>query len=458
MSRTLAALALSVPLAAGCAASPGTAPGSAPASLGAAPNGQPCRVSGATQSTAILDPIYGTTATPAPAGTPLPTCTPWVTVTPSPGPTPTALPTHVAVRGGGPAIRVSSAPQNLTLSPRDESLGRVALGPAMAAVSWDRSLTVLSGSGTRTIPVSDVLGADASAGVAVSPRGRIHVIGGGRYAYSDDGGGSWSPPVSAPARGEAHLVVDSDGCARAFWRTDGAIRTAKQELDGSWGEETWLGVGGDYDAVRTEEGIVALTTSPGAVHRFPGGWTATLGHASRVDLHYGHGELVAGMARGGDRAVIARSLDGGLTWTECLVQRVAGTVRDVAVVPTEQGPYAALWILDDGDFPSVILSRVHWKVGVQCGVWPEPGQVDELERAPFIAAPRLFGIGCAQTSFRVASQAGSALMAFTCLDDGGSADIFVSRLSASGFFSGPAQGGARAGEGASRDDYLGELP
>lgn len=457
MNRMLVCLTLCGCLAIGCAAPAGGSLDGPTAAQGSASDDAPCRGSAA-PPLAILDPIYGSSATITPHGTPVPTCTPGPGTTPTPGPTPTSMPTQVAGYGSGPSIRIASAPQNLTLSPNHESLGRAAAGGGVRAVTWDRSLTLLTGAGTKTMPASVMLGVEAEAGVAVSPRGRIHVVGGRRYTYSDDGGVSWVPPVFSPVSRDPHMVVDWDGRVRAFWRAGGVILTAKQELDGTWGGETSLGAGGDYDAVRARDCVVALTSSPALVYRFPGGRAAALERAGRVDLHYDRGELLAGMVRGGDRAVIGRSLDGGFTWEECLVQRVGGAVRDVAVVPTEQGPYAVLWILDDGTFPSVMVSRVHWRRGARCGVWPEPGQVDELERAPFIHAPRLFAIGCPQTHFRVVGHAGSSLMAFTCLDGGGRADIFASRMAASGFFSGPSHGGARAGEEAPYDDYLGDLP
>jgi hypothetical protein len=371
------------------------------------------------------------------------------------------LATSIVKHGSGPPVRISSAPQNITLSPQNENVVRVAIGAGKRAVTWDQSLTLFTGAGAKTMQVSEVLGVSTRAGVAISPRGRVHVIGGGRYSYSDDGGVTWADPVTAPAGSDPLLIVGLDGCVRAFWKAGGTVQTAKQRVDRTWSTSISLGAGGDYDAVRTEDSIVALTSSPAVVYRFSGessGRIASLGAADRVDLHYGSGELLAGMVRGGNKAVIARSFDGGSSWAECLVQRVGDSVRDVAVVPTEQGPYAVLWILDDGYFPSVLLSKAHWKPGEACGVWPELGQVDALGNAAFVDAPRLFAIGCPQISFRTASEVGAVFMAFTCVDDSGASDVFVSEMATSGFFSGPALGGARAGEGSPRDDYLGDLP
>jgi hypothetical protein len=404
----------------------------------------------------VLDPAYDQTAVPTSPAAPLPTCTPEDDEPmDTPGPSPTPLPTRVADRGGGPAVRVSSSPQNITLSPYDENLGRVAAGPRIRVVSWDNSLTLFTGGGGKAMKVSEILGVSTRAGVGVSPQGRIHVVGGGRYSYSDDGGVTWAAPMASPAGSDPFVVVGPDGYARAFWKGAG-LQTAKQRSDGTWEAPTNLGSsGGDYDAVRTEDAVVAIAAS-GAVHRFPGGRVATIGSADRVDLIYNQGELLAGLARGGDKAVVVRSLDGGYTWSECLVQQTGAAVRDVAAVPTTQGPYAVLWIRGDGYFPSVMLSKAHWKAGEACGTWPETHQVDQLE-VPYIGAPRLFSVACPQTHFRVDAYGRMVLMAFTCIDDGGKSDIFVADLSTDGFFSGPAMGGSRAGESGYRDDYLGPL-
>lgn len=456
MRRRLVCLGLSGLFVTGCAAPLGYTQLLPAQTSSPALDGGSCRAHGA-PTAVILDPVYGSTATAPPPGSPVPTCTAAPTATSLPGPTSTPLPTRVGAHGGRPAVTISSAPQNLTLSPGAERLGRVAVGAAVGAVSWDQSLTLLMVSGAKTVSSRAILGVEAGLGAAVSPRGRIHVLGGRRYTYSDDGGASWAPAAVAPAEGDVHLVVEADGRARAFWSAAGVVRTAKQRLDETWSAQTSLGAAGDFDAVRAGDRVVALTSSPAVVHGFPGGVLSTMGVARRVDLQYRDGELLAGLVRGGDQAVIARSLDGGLRWSECLVQRVEGAVRDVTAIPTEQGPYAVLWVLDDGAFPSIVLSRVHWKRGERCGVWPELGRVDALERAPFIHSPRLFAIGCPQTHFRVASLGGSSLMAFTCLDAGGAPDILVSRMMSSGFFSGPALGGARAGEQGLRDDDPGEL-
>ena len=405
----------------------------------------------------VFDPSFDQPSTPKTETTLLPTCKPAAPIpSPTPGPAPTPMPSRIAPRGQGPAVRVSSEPRNVTLSPWSESLGRVAAGPRVTAVTWDQWITLFTGSGTKSMKTSDVLGVSTRAGVGVSPQGRIHVAGGGRYAYSDDDGVTWSSSSASPVGGDPFVVVEPDGCARAFWQA-GDLWSAKQRFDGGWEAPVSLGgSGGDYDAVRTEDAVVVLTAS-GSVWRVPGdGMVATLRDAERVDLNYVHGELLAGLACKGRKAVIARSLDGGHTWSECLVQRTREHVRDVAAVPTTQGPYAVLWVRDNNHFPTVMLSKAHWKASQVCGVWPEVQQVDQLE-VPYIGSPRLFGVACPQTSFRVDTYEGMVFMAFTCVDDADETDIFVVELSADGFFSGPALGGSRAGEGAYQDDYLGPL-
>jgi hypothetical protein len=409
----------------------------------------------ATAVPAVLDPSYDRTPLPTSPATPLPTCTPGLALpTNRPGPTPTLLPTRVTAKGSGPAVRVSSSPRNITLSPYQESLGRVSAGPRTRIVTWDESITLFTGSGAKAVQTSEILGVGTRAGVGVSPQGRIHVVGAGRYSYSDDGGVTWAPATASPVGDDPFVVVGPDGYARAFWASD-VLWTAKQRPDGTWGAPVSLGgSGGDYDAARTEDAVVVIAAS-GAVHRFPGGRVATLGTSQRVDLIYGSGELLAGLARGNE-AVIARSLDSGLTWSECLVQKTNASVGDVAAVPTTQGPYAVLWVRSDSYFPSVILSRAHWKPGEACGVWPEVQQVDQLE-VPYIGAPRLFDVACPQTRFRVDAFGGMVFMGFSCIDDGGAADVFVAEMSVDGFFSGPALGGSQAGEHGFRDDYLGSL-
>ena len=104
------------------------------------------------------DPVWGT---PQPATpTPAPTCTP-LPPSDEPGdPTPTLFPTPVdgVVR---PAPAVSSAPQNFTLSPWDETLHRVANTPRGAALAWQsedgsQHVTLRGLYGLHTLAVRDV--------------------------------------------------------------------------------------------------------------------------------------------------------------------------------------------------------------------------------------------------------------------------------------------------------------
>jgi len=402
----------------------------------------------------VLDPAFHWTPTPTPEtlAAPLPTCTPGPPPPANtPGPSPTPIATSVSARGGGPAVRVSSSPQNITLSPYNETLGRVAMAPRIRAVTWDQSITFFTGGGAKAVNTSEVLGASTKAGVGISPRGRIHVVGGGRYSYSDDGGVTWAEPSASPVGDDPFVVVGPDGYAWALWDS-GGLRASRQRTDGDWDAPISLGAsGGDYDAVRTDDAVVVMTAA-GHVHRLPGGPAGSVGAATRVDLIYGDGELIAGLARDGGRAVIARSLDGGHSWSECLVQKTNASVRDVAAVPTTQGPYAVVWVRADGNFPSVMLSKAHWMSGEACGVWPETHQVDQLE-VPYVGAPRMFDVACPQTSFRVDSDGRMVFMAFSCIDDGGASDIFVATMSSDGFFSGPALGGSQAGESAYEDYY-----
>lgn len=403
----------------------------------------------------VLDPALG--RTPAPASdwspTPLPTCTPGrTTPTITPGPSPTPLPTSVSAKGGGPALRVSSSPQNITLSPYSEDLGRVAAAPRMRAVTWDHFITIFTGGGTKSVSTEEVLGVKIRAGVGISPHLRIHVAGGGRYSYSDDGGVSWAAPSSSPVGKDPFVVVGPDGYAWALWDNGDLLRASHQRSNSDWEAPISLGPsGGDYDAVRTDNAVVVISAA-GQVHRLPGGPVASLAAANRVDLVYGKGELIAGLARADGRAVIARSLDGGHSWSECLVQNTRTAVLDVAAVPTTQGPYAVVWARDSNYFPSVMLSKAHWIPGQACGVWPEQNQVDQLE-VPFIGAPRMFDLACPQKHFRVDSAGRIVTMAFSCIDDSGAPDIFVTTMSTDGFFSGPALGGSREGEEAQEDYY-----
>lgn len=421
----------------------------------------------------ILDPLLG--GTPCPTSTPdlAPTCTPFPTSR-SPFPTVTPWPTLPGRHAERPPLVVSSAPQNLSLSAWDELLDRVAVAGNVSAVTWHGAdpnlgalVTLRTPWGSRTLRVREILGVDGVAGVAISPGGRIHLVAGGRYVYSDDDGSTWSAPTSAPAGDDPHLVVEPSGYARLFYISGGTLHTSLQQPNGAWGTPVALLSGvRDYDAVRVQDGVVVAATNGDTVlYRFPdGGVVATFGqNATRVRLTYRRGEVMVGLGRGGGMrlgqcaggdgaAFVSRSRDDGQTWDGlCMIQATAHPVGDVAAFPTAQGPYAVLWSWCQparpgvGPFPYIVLSALRW-TEMGCAVVPGDHDADYLtamggsEHTPrgdaLVAAaggpPGLFVSHVRQEYFRLAISGEVAVLAFE-----GLGDVFVADVSPDGIFSGP---------------------
>lgn len=394
------------------------------------------------------DPVWGT---PQPATpTPLPTCTPM----PTPSnlvPTATPFPTPIGgVVRGAPAV--STAPQNLTLSPWSEQLHRVAASATLAGLTWhDQTthyLTLRDVWGTRTQPVQAALGSNAATAVGFSPSGRLYLAGGGAYAYSDDNGATWSSGA-APVGGNPHLVVQPDGYTRLFWVEGGTLLSAVQQVDGSWGWP-WPLFGGavDYDAVRVVDGVVVAASDGGQVllwHNETLVAALPIG-ATSVRLTYVAGQVTLGVGQqqvGQGTAWLVRSLDQGYTWSSaCLVQASAQPVGNVVGFPTAQGPYAALWSWwqlppQAGHFPYIVVSQVRFE-GDTCAVVPAATEADALTQAGF-GPPGLFATRSRQTFFRLADSGG--MLVYEGWDASGASDIFIADLNPQGIFSGGGEDG-----------------
>jgi hypothetical protein len=409
------------------------------------------------QSPYVGDPPLDETPIPTSESAIVPTCEPLPTE-PAQGPTPTPFPTAVPVdqqsSGGG-----ATAPQNVSLSPGSQRVGRLVAHNGTYALTWrgTRShLLVGAESGHVSYVVADVLGVDGPAAVALSPFGRLHLYAAGRYAYTDGAGGDWSVPTSAPSGGDPHLVVGSDGLARLLLRDHSSLVLYTQTPVGAWdGPESLAGGVADYAAVRAgEHVIVAATGVQTTIHRIPGGLAAQLDGGDRVNLTYRMGEILLGIGRHSGSATIARSLDGGAEWSTCLVQQSQHTVESVGAFPTTKGPYAALWTWHQPDGPLgvfryIVLSTVHWPIGGGCAVWPEQGMVDSLagDQVQRIAAPGLVFSRAQQGDFRIGDD--GSVLAYNGRDlSADSTDVFLVNLRPDAVFSGSSQGFGQLGEGA----------
>lgn len=406
------------------------------------------------QSPYVGDPPLDGTPIPTPESVIVPTCEPLPTEL-AQEPTPTPFPTAVSVnqwRSGGGA----TAPQNVSLSPGSQRVGRLVAHSGSYALTWrgTRShLLVGAESGHVNYVVADVLGVDGPAAVALSPFGRLHLYAAGRYAYTDGVGGDWSVPTSVPSGSDPHLVVGSDGLAYLLLRDHGSLVIYAQTPAGAWEGPTSLGGGvEDYDAVRAgEHVIVAATGGSTTIHRIPGGLAAQLDGGDRVNLTYRSGQVLLGIGRPGS-ALIARSLDGGAEWSTCLVQDSRYTIESVAAFPTTKGPYAALWTWHQPDGPQgvfryIVLSTAQWPVGGSCAVWPELGLADSLagDQSKRIAAPGLIFSRTQQGDFRIGDD--GSVLAYNGRDlSADSTDVFLVNLRPDAVFSGSSQGFGQLGE------------
>ncbi len=426
-------------------------PLSLPKAAGCRPYGVP--------TPAFQDPQFGT---PAPAATPdlRPVCTPiYRTPTPNPNLPPTVTPMTSPAQAGP---RVSTAPQNLTISPWNETVDQTAAAwdAGILAVTWhdDRQayLTWSTAGGTGSRALAELLGSGALAAVAVSPAGRIYLVGGGQWTYSDNSGATWQPARPAPNGAVLRAVIQSDGFLRLFWLDGQQLQTAVQQSDGTWNGTLTLRDGvQSYDAIRAGDGlVVAAAGGQVTVWRFPEGIvTANLGDGlTHVHLTGRQGEVLLGLGRavaGQGAAYVARSTDGGRSWPEfCQVQASAQPIGDVAAFPTAQGPYAVLWSWQPpagehvGAFPYIALSQLRFP---SCSVSPEVGAVDGLAQAGG-GPPGLLSLAARQTRFQLAADDRGIFLAFEGLSANGQADIYTVVLSPDRVFSGISLGGGQAGE------------
>ena len=396
------------------------------------------------------DPVWGT---PQPATpTPAPTCTPRPPSDAPGDPPPTPFPTPIdGVVRRAPAV--SSAPQNLTLSPWDETLHHVASASHGAALTWQAGdgshyLTLRGLYGLHTVAVQDVLGSNTPAAVSFSPAGRLYVAGGGAYAYSDDQGQTWTSGYAPSGTSAPHLLVQPDGYARLYWLSGDTLLTAAQQVDGRWDTPVPLAVGvTTYDAVRADAGRVTAAVIGEQVWLWH---NDTL--AAQLPLAATHAQLTSvagvvtlGLGRhqaGNGAAWIVRSLDQGATWSDvCPVQSSAWPIGDVAAFPTTAGPYAVLWVwwqpLRDSSSPYIALSQVRFE-DAGCAVVPGATEADGL----IISGgrpPGLFVTRWQQLDFRLTADA--RFISYTGWGSSGARDLFTADLRPDGIFSGGGQDG-----------------
>jgi hypothetical protein len=327
-----------------------------------------------------------------------------------------------------------------------------------------------SGLGWRTFPAPPGTGSELA--LALSPIGRVHVLGAnGAYTHSDDDGQTWSEPLPVLPPGHApRLLLQPDGFAQAFiLSADGSLYTARQTTTGWSAPEVLAGGVRAYDATMDGGQGWLVVTGEAATHLYRDGqqvaswegadfvplggdFTPLNGDFTSVTARDGH--VVVGLGRDYWAAVAWQNADGG-DWQFCVVQEItvagwtgAGKARIgqvYGVAAWRQGQIVTLWNWaqpgheNRGDYPYIVVGHTPQD---RCDPFPAVHDAQNLY-PQFAGPPGLFATLSPQAYFSLALDGEQGLIAFEGLQWNGKRDIYVAEFHPDAILSFGYAGGAQ---------------
>jgi hypothetical protein len=234
------------------------------------------------------------TPTPTPTATPPPL--PWCTPTPTPD-APAPIPSLTPSSGGSGigAATDGTGVSSLSISPENQELLAVAVGPGKTAVAWqENGVIYLSTSKGESLAAAQPVALGEQASLAFSKTGRrLHMayVRDGFIHYragSDINGLDQAPEERVTAGQQPYLVVDNEGFAHLFYIAGDTVYHRAQAA-GAWLPTTVVGSGTGVSAVVTGSGYllaaVAAHNGVDVYQRLGGQWLRRAQYIPESSLH-----------------------------------------------------------------------------------------------------------------------------------------------------------------------------
>jgi hypothetical protein len=351
-----------------------------------------------------------------------------------------------------PSVGVAP-PSNLTLSPASETSRAASLDVhrGMVLATWNGPggdfLARIGGYNTASAntSVADILGTNGESAVTSSPSGRIYLYANSRLSFSDDGGATWSRPMTAPTGSSPQLAVDPSGYVWLLAVNGGSLDAYLQETTGAWSASRMIAAGvSDYDLAVSDDKVFAAVLHGGGASVFSLSKAqgvrqiGVIGSGGEsIRLTYRKNILTVGIGVGGEaRLYVSRN---SAAWEgPCVLQHTWQGVGATAGFPSGQADrFVAFWVLRQApqsyeayasdSFPYIVLSSLWWEPSAQCITSPAPSMADDafsLRAGP----PGLFFLRVPQTNFRVAVNDTSGMIVFDAKQLDGATDVYLGKF------------------------------